>query len=166
MVTRLGRTRELAKGFTDGTPIKDRADLPPVEGALSSRRRPRQYRTPNALTRPIWLARVVLRHAFTPVKPAALRSPEAHLAFADARWWVVPNYDSVLVSNAEGSAALLHRRDPATFRRMLVTSIVLRARIIARWPQLRAAYRAALPRITSEQEWARSFGLTKKRGTR
>jgi galactofuranosylgalactofuranosylrhamnosyl-N-acetylglucosaminyl-diphospho-decaprenol beta-1,5/1,6-galactofuranosyltransferase len=163
MVTRLARTRELAKGFTDGVPIKDRAELPTVAGALESRRRPRQYRAPNSLTRPLWLAKVVLRHAFSPVKPAAQRSPEAHLAFADARWWVVPNYDSVLVSNAEGSAALLHRRDPATFRRMLVTSIVLRARILARWPQLRAAYRAALPRITSEKEWAKSFGVTPPR---
>jgi galactofuranosylgalactofuranosylrhamnosyl-N-acetylglucosaminyl-diphospho-decaprenol beta-1,5/1,6-galactofuranosyltransferase len=157
-VTRLARTRELAKRFSDGQPIKDRAALPEIVAPDKPQRR-RGGGAPAGIARTVWLARTVARHAFSPLSQAATRGPEAHLAFEDARWWVVPSFDSVLVSNAEGSAALLHRRDPALFRRMLWTSIVLRWRILARWPQLKAAYRAALPTVTSPETWARTFGV-------
>jgi len=159
MVTRLARTRELAKGFSDGVPIKDRAALPEIVAPDKPQRRRGGGGAPAGIARIVWLARTVARHALSPISPAATRGPEAHLSFEDARWWVVPSFDSVLVSNAEGSAALLHRRDPAMFRRMLWTSIVLRWRILARWPQLKAAYRKALPTVTSPETWARTFGV-------
>ncbi|MDQ0743784.1 galactofuranosylgalactofuranosylrhamnosyl-N-acetylglucosaminyl-diphospho-decaprenol beta-1,5/1,6-galactofuranosyltransferase [Clavibacter sp. B3I6] len=165
MVTRLARTRELAQGFSDGVPIRDRAALPEIvapekpHGRVSSA-------APAGIVRLAWLARTVARHALSPLSASASRAPEAHLAFEDARWWVVPEFDSVLVSNAEGSAALLHRRDPAMFRRMLWTSVVLRWRILSRWPQLKAAYRAALPTITSPEAWARTFGVDQPEGKR
>jgi len=157
MFTRLPKTRKLTEKYPDGAAIKDRTALPKVATRVRHLRKPPRYAMPVGPLRYVWLARVLMRHAFSAVPPEAHTKPEAHLAFQDAKWWVVPRYDSVLVSNAEGSAATFHVRDPKTFRSMLLTSLRLRAKLMTRWPALRAQYRDALPDITGPEAWSADF---------
>ena len=66
-------------------------------------------------------------------------------------------HDSVLISNAEGSGARWHLRNPKLFRTMLRDAVRLNLRYRSNWASLSARYRAALPEITSQQEWAKAF---------
>lgn len=160
--SRLGKVRGLAGNFVDGQPIKERSELPPVHApkVLSSEiTRPRR-RPPGGVSLFRWLLRTVWRHAFVQPRPRSRRAPEGHLAFQDAHWWIVPEYDSVLVSNAEGSAALLHRRDRRRFRRMLLRSLFFYLEFRRRWPALAKAYRDALPELTAVDTWAATFELS------
>lgn len=66
-------------------------------------------------------------------------------------------YDSAVVSNAEGTAASWYKRDPQQLRTKLVEATRLHGQILVEWPRLRAAYRRAAPEITSLDAWAETF---------
>ncbi|HEY8589774.1 MAG TPA: glycosyltransferase family 2 protein, partial [Naasia sp.] len=104
-----------------------------------------------------WLIRTVSRHYFSGASPSAARPPQVHLPYSDARWWVVPSYDDLLVTNAEGSAVTLHRRDRALFRAGMWRSIRNFRRIRNEWSTLSARYRSALDDLTSVESWRRVF---------
>jgi galactofuranosylgalactofuranosylrhamnosyl-N-acetylglucosaminyl-diphospho-decaprenol beta-1,5/1,6-galactofuranosyltransferase len=88
--------------------------------------------------------------------------PQGHLSYQDARWFEVPNWDSVLITNAEGSGATWHVRDPKKFRSLLFESIRLNRRYRREWDRLRALYRSALPQITSVEQWRSTIRKTSK----
>lgn len=157
MRTRLARVRAMGADFTEARLLKADADLPhfpahEVMHVLTGRSDP----GPSGWRLRIWLAKQFLRHAATSPDEVAKQRPLAHLAHQDARWFVVPNHDSVLVSNAEGSGATWHLRDPKRFRRMLVDAVRLNLAYRRRWPKLARAYRAALPEITSMKTWEKT----------
>lgn len=94
-----------------------------------------------------------------PVHASALEHPEARVPAIDARWWRLSQYDSAVVSAADGSGASLYVRDPKKFRSMLWRSIVLHGRVRRRWIALQKQYRGALPEYTSPEAWKQTFGL-------
>jgi galactofuranosylgalactofuranosylrhamnosyl-N-acetylglucosaminyl-diphospho-decaprenol beta-1,5/1,6-galactofuranosyltransferase len=104
-----------------------------------------------------WLVRQGVRHAFTSPAEGSGEGPTHHLAFQDARWFRVPEFDSVLVSNAAGSGSTWHVRDPRAFRRLLRDSVRLNLAYRRRWDRLQRRYRAALPELTSLERWERTF---------
>ncbi|MEW1958962.1 glycosyltransferase [Kineococcus sp. NPDC059986] len=105
-----------------------------------------------------WAAQAALRQ-LKPVKPEATERPDATLAAADGKWWELSLYDSAVVSMADGKGAVWYRRDAKKFRSLLAESADLHRRMLTSWPQLRAAYKAALPEITSMEAWAETFGV-------
>lgn len=153
--TRLGRVRSLTSQFSDGAVIKDRLALPAL-GSPRGTSEPRRNYPPRSVMIP-WLARTLLRHSLRPASAADHQAPQAHLPFSDAKWWVVPGFDSVLVSNAEGSGVIWRRRDRRTFlngvRRAVRDAVQLRSQ----WAELRDSYRAALPGLVSVEAWGRFF---------
>jgi galactofuranosylgalactofuranosylrhamnosyl-N-acetylglucosaminyl-diphospho-decaprenol beta-1,5/1,6-galactofuranosyltransferase len=68
-------------------------------------------------------------------------------------------YDSALVSNAEGTAVSWYQRDPAMFREMLNEGLALHARLLANWASIRDQYRRAIPALVSVEQWERTFGI-------
>ena len=74
-------------------------------------------------------------------------------------WWFLSQYDSALVSRADGTGVAHFRRDTATFRSQLKEGLALHLRLHREWEELARAYRAALPEITSPEAWRRTFGL-------
>jgi galactofuranosylgalactofuranosylrhamnosyl-N-acetylglucosaminyl-diphospho-decaprenol beta-1,5/1,6-galactofuranosyltransferase len=90
-------------------------------------------------------------------KPENLNHPEVEFGKSDAHWWRLPNFDSALVSAADGSGKNIYTRDRAQYRRKLVESFRLHRRLRREWPQLSARYRAAAPELTSLAEWQRTF---------
>jgi galactofuranosylgalactofuranosylrhamnosyl-N-acetylglucosaminyl-diphospho-decaprenol beta-1,5/1,6-galactofuranosyltransferase len=84
-------------------------------------------------------------------------APQAHLPFSDAKWWVVPGYDSVLITNAEGSGVTWHRRDRRSFVRGFWRAVRNARDLRAKWPALSAAYREAIPDLVSVESWGRYF---------
>lgn len=156
MRDRLPRVRELQARFGETQLIRDTGELPQfparvVESVMTGQ----TEAGPSGLRMARWLGKHVMRSAFR--KPRGVEHAQAHLPFEDARWFNVPNYDSVLITNAEGSGVSWNRRNPALFRRLLAESVRLHARTYRRWPKLARRYRSQLATITSSEEWRRSL---------
>ncbi|PRI10223.1 glycosyltransferase [Leucobacter massiliensis] len=83
--------------------------------------------------------------------------PELEYAKRDAHWWRIPHHRSVIVGTADGAGKAWYRYDRTKFRRLLRESRELTAEIEKHWDDLAQRYRAALPRITSVEEWRKTF---------
>jgi galactofuranosylgalactofuranosylrhamnosyl-N-acetylglucosaminyl-diphospho-decaprenol beta-1,5/1,6-galactofuranosyltransferase len=155
--TRLKEVRALATRFSDGQPIRDKDAVPEVKEPEKPKRVAfRRNNPPRRVVFP-WLAKNVARHYLAPASAKDRTPPQTHIPYSDARWWVVPTFDSLLVSNAEGSAVLWHRRDRTLFRRGLWRALRFRMVLRARWPELSQSYRSALGELTSVESWGRLF---------
>jgi galactofuranosylgalactofuranosylrhamnosyl-N-acetylglucosaminyl-diphospho-decaprenol beta-1,5/1,6-galactofuranosyltransferase len=157
MVGRLARVRGLGAHFTEARVMRAAEELPrfparEIRSVTSGTIDP----GPRGLGFVRWLLGVVWRHSMT--RPSGTDAPKAHLPYQDARWFQVPEHDSVLITNAEGSGVTWHVRDRRTFRRMLAESVRLNLRYRRDWAALSRKYRKALPQITSIDAWARSLG--------
>ncbi len=87
----------------------------------------------------------------------SLERPQAYLAHLDNRWFRIANFDSVVVSNAEGTAASWYKRDPRKLKAMLKLSAVQHARLFRNWNSLAETYRSALPDLVSMESWRKTF---------
>ncbi|MCI2958021.1 glycosyltransferase [Agromyces atrinae] len=162
MVDRLPRIRALGKDFTESSSFVKASEIPHFRAReIPSVTSGRIETGPHGVGLAFWLGVRALKHAFTKPDDAAREKPQGHLPFQDARWFEVPLHDSVLISNAEGSGAKWHLRNPRLFRSMLIDSVRLNLRYRSKWPALRAQYRKALPDITSSREWVKAFGSEK-----
>jgi galactofuranosylgalactofuranosylrhamnosyl-N-acetylglucosaminyl-diphospho-decaprenol beta-1,5/1,6-galactofuranosyltransferase len=152
MVDRLPRVRDLGTLFQESTIIKESAELPhfparEIMAVTTGQSDP----GPRGPAFALWLLRQIARHSRKVTTDTS--KPHGHLAYQDARWFEVPNWDSVLVSRAEGSGATWHVRDPRKFRKLLRDAIKLNLRYRKDWDNLARQYREALPQITSVEAW-------------
>jgi len=104
-----------------------------------------------------WAAKTVLRQLVRPVKASSVDRPQATVAHQDNRWWRMAQYDSAVVSNAEGTGASWYKRDPKQLREMLAESSRLHARLLKDWRRLSDEYKAAMPELTSIESWRKTF---------
>ncbi|MEV7826187.1 glycosyltransferase [Microbacterium enclense] len=116
-----------------------------------------QYDSPTGIALRTFTARTLLSHWLHTPKPENIAQPEVEFGKGDANWWRVPQYDSALVSAADGSGKNIYTRDRAMFRRMLVDSWRLHRRLQREWPRLSRQYRQALPDLVSERQWRATF---------
>lgn len=164
MVDRLPRVRALGADYRESKLIREPAELPHFPAReIPSVTTGSIEAGPSGFGFVRWLLRTVWRHAFTKPAPDATSRPSAHLAYQDARWFAVPDHDSVLISNADGSGATWHVRRPATFRKMLVDAVRLNLRSRRSWDALAREYRDALPEITASTTWSASFEESERR---
>jgi galactofuranosylgalactofuranosylrhamnosyl-N-acetylglucosaminyl-diphospho-decaprenol beta-1,5/1,6-galactofuranosyltransferase len=92
-----------------------------------------------------------------PIRSLAERYPEARLAAMDAKWWMIAQFDSAVVSMPDGTSASWYRRDKDEFSSLLRRTVEVHQRLYREWPQLARQYRRALPDITSPEQWAKTF---------
>ncbi|GGC87442.1 glycosyl transferase [Tersicoccus solisilvae] len=104
-----------------------------------------------------WAAKTVVRQLVAPVPPESRERPQAHIAHQDNKWWRISQYDSALVSNAEGTGVSWYQRDRGELRHQLARSAALHAQLLREWPALRRAYQEAAARITSLPAWEQTF---------
>lgn len=83
--------------------------------------------------------------------------PELEYAKQGAHWWQIPHHPNVVVGAADGSGKMWYRHDREKFRRLLRESRALSKQIEKNWDRLAAEYRAALPQLTSVEEWQKTF---------
>ncbi len=105
-----------------------------------------------------WAAKTAVRH-LRRVAPGASGAPQVIVPMRYAIWWYLSQYDSAIVSKADGTGVAFHTRQPDTFRAQMAEGLRLHVRLYREWDRLAAAYRDALPQITSPEAWARTFGL-------
>nr|WP_249357778.1 glycosyltransferase [Nocardia cyriacigeorgica] len=77
----------------------------------------------------------------------------------DAHWWHVSLFDHVVVTDASQSGVRVRRRDKATARKLLLRTIRVLRRLRRELPALQQQYRAAMPELTSRENWERLYGF-------
>jgi len=97
---------------------------------------------------------------FRKPRPGARKRPQMALPYQDAAWWVLATLDSALVSTADGTSTAWYQRDRKQFRSLAWRSMRLHLRLLRKWPQVSAAYRAAAAGFTSPQQWRDTFAAS------
>ncbi|MEV0249950.1 glycosyltransferase [Nocardia sp. NPDC050712] len=77
----------------------------------------------------------------------------------DAHWWHVSLFDHVVVTDASQSGVRVRVRDKERARQLLKRTIRVLRRLRKDLPRLTAEYRAAVPELTSRENWARLYGI-------
>lgn len=113
--------------------------------------------SPKGLRLGAFTLRMLPRHWFRKDQEADHTTPELEYAKLDALWWRIPHHRSVIVGAADGSGKMWYRHDRAKFRRLLKESRDLTRRLEKEWDRLANEYRSALPKITSPEEWKKTF---------
>lgn len=104
-----------------------------------------------------WAIKTVARQLVKAPDPESAATPQGFLAHRDNRWFRLAHYDSVVVSNAEGTGASWYRRDPKKLKSMLTEATALHARIYREWDRLADQYRNAVADVTSIESWKKTF---------
>lgn len=84
-------------------------------------------------------------------RPVAIPAAEAH-------WYHVSRFETVVVTDASQEGVRVRRRDPETAKGLLVRGVKAINGLRKNASPLREQYRAALPAVTSREHWARLFG--------
>lgn len=79
----------------------------------------------------------------------------------DAHWWHVALFDHVMVTDASQSGVRIRKRDKAKARALLLRMIFDLRRLRRELPALSRQYRAAIPELTSRENWERLYGIGK-----
>jgi galactofuranosylgalactofuranosylrhamnosyl-N-acetylglucosaminyl-diphospho-decaprenol beta-1,5/1,6-galactofuranosyltransferase len=95
-----------------------------------------------------------------PIRSLAERYPEARLAAMDAKWWMIAQFDSVVVSMPDGASASWYRRDQDEFADLLRRTVEIHQRLHREWPLLARQYREALPDLVSPERWTATFAAS------
>ena len=151
----LPRIQEIRKQYPDAQVIGSAADLPAPTGAPGVPTRNIGGRL--AKVKKIPWALKALRHQFTTEDRAHWDAPQLNLTAEEARWYTLARVDSATVSTAGGTGVAFRKRDKATSDALLKQTKELQAQIKERWADLQSEYRAAMPRLTSHEEWGKIF---------
>jgi galactofuranosylgalactofuranosylrhamnosyl-N-acetylglucosaminyl-diphospho-decaprenol beta-1,5/1,6-galactofuranosyltransferase len=162
VLNRLPELRELRKRFDDSRSQSDLDAFP------SPRRRkpPRRGKEPTAPTGRLARGKTMVAGALRqvlPVRDMARHNPEANVPHVDLKWWLLSQFDSALVSSADGTEASWYKRDRDLFASLMKRSITLHARLTAEWPQLVEQYKTALPELASPDTWHETFATSEQR---
>lgn len=104
-----------------------------------------------------WGIKTVARQLIKAPDAESTERPQGFLAHRDNRWFRLAHYDSVVVSNAEGTGASWYRRDPKKLKSMLTEATALHARLYREWDRLADQYRKAVKEISSLESWKKTF---------
>jgi galactofuranosylgalactofuranosylrhamnosyl-N-acetylglucosaminyl-diphospho-decaprenol beta-1,5/1,6-galactofuranosyltransferase len=101
---------------------------------------------------------------FRPKRSLSSDHPEARLAAMDAKWWMIAQFDSVVVSSPDGASTAWYHRDPEEFSDLLARTVDIHQRLYREWPRLSVEYKAALSDLTSVDRWSETFEASKGGG--
>jgi galactofuranosylgalactofuranosylrhamnosyl-N-acetylglucosaminyl-diphospho-decaprenol beta-1,5/1,6-galactofuranosyltransferase len=79
---------------------------------------------------------------------------------ADASWYHVARFETTVITDASQEGVRIRRRDPETARALAIRGAKACYTLTRQAASLRADYRAALPQLTSRENWARLFGAS------
>ncbi|MGZ4490223.1 MAG: glycosyltransferase [Nocardioidaceae bacterium] len=156
LLTKLGEVRKMRSGYADAQTDADpdafpavRRKKPPKRGADPTQPKGRLGQLVSAATSGI--------RQMLPTRDLAEHFPEARLAAMDAKWWMIAQFDSVVVSMPDGTQASWYHRDRDEFTSLMKRTVEIHQRLYREWPALAQRYRDALPGIVSVDEWTKTF---------
>ena len=158
LATKLESINKLRDSFPDAQLREDVEDFPaPPLGAGPSGQADSQMPAKKDMVK--WGLKTVARQLLKQPSADSLERPQGYLAHVDNRWFRTAQFDSVVVSNAEGTAASWYKRDPRKLKEMLKESALQHAALYRNWDSLAADYRSALTDLVSMEAWRVSFDM-------
>ncbi|QZY51177.1 glycosyltransferase [Leucobacter tenebrionis] len=156
--TAMPRARALAKDFPETRVYRPGdPEMPIARGGRALPFLGERPESPRGAGLALFTLRMVPQHWRRDGDETRAPQPELEYAKRDAFWWQIPHHRSVIVGTADGAGKSWYRHDRAKFRRLLQQSRKLTQEIEKNWDALAAQYRAALPRMTSVEEWKKTF---------
>ena len=113
-----------------------------------------------------WGIKTVARQLIKAPGPESAERPQGYLAHRDNRWYRVAHYDSVVVSNAEGTGASWYQRDPKKLKSMLTEATRLHLQLFREWDQLASSTAPPWPRSAPSMRGRRRSRRTPRTATR
>ncbi len=156
VLERLPELRELRKGYDDSRSQPDLDSYP----AARRKKPPRKGKDSSAPIGPVGKLKTVAKGAIKQVLPPselAKKYPEVNVPHVDLKWWKLMQFDSALVSSADGTSASWYKRDPKLAKDLMQRSVAIHARLAKEWPRLAEEYRKALPELVSPETWQDTF---------
>ncbi len=80
----------------------------------------------------------------------------------DAHWWHVSLFDRAVVTDMGETGVRVRQRDRAVALALTRRGAVAIRRLVAEGPAVAARYRAAVPQLTSRENWARLYGVDER----
>jgi galactofuranosylgalactofuranosylrhamnosyl-N-acetylglucosaminyl-diphospho-decaprenol beta-1,5/1,6-galactofuranosyltransferase len=159
---RLPELRELRKGYDDAR-AETQIDAYPTPRRKKPPRKGKDLARPEG---PVGKAKTLLRGAVKQVVPPsdlARTHPQVMVPHVDLKWWRLMQFDSALVSSADGTSVSWYKRNPKLAKDLMARSVAIHARLAREWPRLAEEYRRALPDLVSPDTWAETFENSTKR---
>ena len=154
--TKLPQIRARRKAYPDAVTESDPDAFPPVRRNKPPKRGHEPTEPKGTLGQVLSAAKSGIRQSLQ-TRELARRFPEARLAASDAKWWMIAQFDSVVVSTPDGTMASWYRRDKGEFARQLSRTVDIHQRLLREWPRLAREYQNALPQVVSPEAWAETF---------
>ena len=160
LLTKLPEVRALRAEFTDARLEPDPDAFPAVRRKKPPKRGvdPTQ---PKGRVGQLVSAGTSAMRQFRPKRSLSSDHPEARLAAMDAKWWMIAQFDSVVVSSPDGASTAWYHRDPEEFSNLLARTVDIHQRLYREWPRLSVEYKAALSDLTSVDRWSETFEASK-----
>ncbi|MDN5667624.1 MAG: glycosyltransferase [Renibacterium salmoninarum] len=156
LATKLPEIRSMTGEFSDSQ-FKLEVDAFPSPKLNKPPRKGQGFKSPSYVQLLPWTIRTIARQLIEPVKPSSRERPQALVPHQDNKWWRMSQYDSALVSNADGTAVSWYKRDPRQLRKLLGEAIALHSQIAREWGQLRQSYRDSAKELASIEAWRETF---------
>jgi galactofuranosylgalactofuranosylrhamnosyl-N-acetylglucosaminyl-diphospho-decaprenol beta-1,5/1,6-galactofuranosyltransferase len=156
ILTKLLQIRSVRAAFADARTDPDPGAFPAVRRSKPPKRG-KEATEPRGMVGKLITAALGTVRQVRPVRALSQRHPEAWLAAMDARWWMLSQFDSAIVSTADGTSASWYQRNPVRARELMRRTIAIHQRLYIEWEALAARYRNALPEITSPSAWEKTF---------
>jgi galactofuranosylgalactofuranosylrhamnosyl-N-acetylglucosaminyl-diphospho-decaprenol beta-1,5/1,6-galactofuranosyltransferase len=154
--TKRPQLKRLREKFADGRPQSDPDAFPPSRREKPPKRGQDPTLPKGKIGQLVSAATSGVRQLLPP-RELARRFPEARLAAMDAKWWMIAQFDSAVVSMPDGTSAAWYQRDRDRFADLLRRTVEIHQRLYREWPDLARQYREALPDIVSPERWSKTF---------
>jgi len=99
-------------------------------------------------------------HQFKSVREMSRVNPEARIPAMDAKWHMLSQFDSAVVSTADGSGAAWYKRDRKRMKDIMRRSVTTHEQLAQRWSELSKEYRAACPDFTDPKAWQQTWSAS------
>ena len=156
LLTKLPELQAKRKQYADARTTPDPEAFPPVRRRKPPKKGQDPTQPKGRVGQLVAAATSAVRQA-RPIRELAERHPEARLAAMDAKWWMIAQFDSVVVSMPDGTSASWYQRDKQEFQDLLKRTVEIHQRLHREWPALARRYRQALPDIVSTDQWSKTF---------
>jgi galactofuranosylgalactofuranosylrhamnosyl-N-acetylglucosaminyl-diphospho-decaprenol beta-1,5/1,6-galactofuranosyltransferase len=156
LMTKLPQLQAKRKEYADARTSPDPDAFPPVRREKPPKRGQDPTLPKGRIGQLVSAATSTVRQAL-PTRSLAERHPEAWLAAMDAKWWMISQFDSVVVSMPDGTSAAWYQRDREEFKDLLRRTLEIHQRLYREWQELSRRYREALPDLVSPEQWSKTF---------
>ncbi|NED68391.1 glycosyltransferase family 2 protein, partial [Streptomyces sp. SID10244] len=153
--TALPKIAQMRKQYPDAVVLPSATELPRTSGEATHL----GTRVPVGTVAKIKsLAAAVINNA-RPADPRHHEVPQANYPPIEARWFSLGRVDGVTVTTADGRGVVYRQRDRDKMIALAKESAALVRELRERFPQMRETYRAKHQELTSQESWARVFGI-------